>query len=71
MQKDWINFLFTSGNTTTIRHYHTTLGFPSLLSVNVFFCGKTLCPDYKEKWAALLQSTVKPMLKEGSIFGVL
>jgi hypothetical protein len=44
---------------------------PSLLHVReTFFCGNRLCADYKEKWAALLSSTVKPMLQEKSLFGI-
>jgi hypothetical protein len=44
---------------------------PSLLHVReTFFCGSRLCVDYKERWAALLASTVKPMLKGKSLFGI-
>lgn len=70
-QKEWINFLFTSSDPIVIKRYHAAGLGPSLLHVReTFFCGNRLCADYKAKWAALLASTVKPMLKEGSLFGV-
>jgi hypothetical protein len=40
---------------------------------STFFCGsnpKVLCSDYKEKWAALYTTWVKPMLADGSLFGI-
>ena len=71
LQADWVNFLFTGADPTVLRSYHKETGMKSLLAVRgAFFCGNKLCPDYKQKWATLLESTVKPMLADGSIFGV-
>ena len=71
LQADWVNFLFTGADPAVLRSYHNATGISSLLAVRTaFFCGNKLCPDYKQKWATLLESTVKPMLADGSIFGV-
>lgn len=71
LQADWVNFLFTGADPTVLRSYHKETGMKSLLAVRgAFFCGNKLCPDYKKNWATLLESTVKPMLADGSIFGV-
>jgi acetyl esterase/lipase len=70
-QSQWINFVFTSADPLVIKRYHQAGMGPALLHVReTFFCGSRLCVDYKERWAALLASTVKPMLQEGSLFGV-
>ena len=70
-QSKWMNFLFTSADPLAIKRYHRAGMGPSLLHVReTFFCGSRLCVDYKERWAALLASTVKPMLKEKSLFGI-
>ena len=70
-QKGWLNFLFTTDNATTIRAYHSAGLGPSLFAVrSTFFCGSQLCADYETRWAALLNSTIRPMLEEGSLFGV-
>lgn len=70
-QSKWMNFVFTSTDPLAIKRYHRAGMGPSLLHVReTFFCGSRLCVDYKERWAALLASTVKPMLKEKSIFGI-
>jgi hypothetical protein len=71
LQQSWVNFLFTTADPAVIRSYHNSTGIASLLAVRTtFFCGNKLCPDYKQKWATLLKTTVAPMLAEGSIFGV-
>ena len=70
-QKGWLNFLFTTDNATTIRAYHSAGLGPSLFAVrSTFFCGSQLCADYEAQWAALLNSVIRPMLEEGSLFGV-
>ena len=52
---------------TTIRRYHSAGGGPSLFPVqSTFFCGPLLCPDYKQRWAKLLASTIRPGLASGS-----
>ena len=73
-QKGWLNFLFTSTNATTIRQYWEHAAIPGMLHVRpTFFCGDreaVLCPDWQQRWAAQLVSTVQPMLAEGSLFGI-
>jgi hypothetical protein len=77
-QKDFINYLFTSPNASEIRRYHAAGLGPSLYHADtVFFCPDPvghsrlmLCPDFKEKWAVVLASTIRPMLQEGSLFGI-
>lgn len=70
-QSKWMNFVFTSADPLVIKRYHRAGMGPALLHVReTFFCGNRLCADFKEKWAALLASTVRPMLQEKSLFGV-
>lgn len=70
-QQQWVNFLFTSADPVVIKRYHAAGQGPSLLHVgDTFFCGNRLCADYKEKWAALRDSVVRPMLKEKVLLGL-
>ena len=59
---------------TTIRRYHGSSpggGGPSLFPVqSTFFCGPLLCPDYKQRWAKLLASTIRPGLASGALMGL-
>ena len=65
------NFLSTSANTTTIRRYRAAGGGPALFPVHsTFFCGALLCPDYRQRWASLLASTIRPGLADKSLMGL-
>ena len=69
-----MNFLFDCQDPVWIKDYHAAGMGPSMLNVeNTFFCGthpKVLCPDYEAKWATLYSTWVKPMLADGSLFGI-
>jgi hypothetical protein len=69
-----MNFFFTSINATTIQQYWNTSAIPGMLHVRpTFFCGGrevVLCPDWQQRWATQLASNVRPMLAEGSLFGI-
>lgn len=73
-QRGWLNFLFTSSNATTIRAYHAAGLGPGLFHVRAtFYCGGklvVLCDDWEQRWQALLDTQITPLLDEGAIFGV-
>lgn len=70
MVKGWVNFLATT-NHAQIARFHTAKAGSSLFSLqSTLFCGPLLCPDYKTKWRALLNSTIEPGLADGSLMGV-
>eukprot|EP01043_Picozoa_sp_COSAG02_P097113 COSAG02_NODE_33355_length_501_cov_0.902985_1_plen_159_part_10 len=77
----WMNFMLTEYDPLTIRRFHAAGLGPSLFMVRYsLFCGAgsqppptgpaRLCPDYEARWTALLNTTIRPMLAEGSIMGV-
>jgi hypothetical protein len=67
----WVNFIFTSSDPALIRQHHAAGMGPSMIHVrSTFFCGASLCPDYESKWSTLLNTTIQPMLDEGSLMGI-
>jgi hypothetical protein len=77
----WMTFMLTEYDPATIRKFHAAGLGPSLFMIRyALFCGQgseppptgpaRLCPDYEARWAKLLNTTIRPMLAEGSIMGV-
>jgi hypothetical protein len=76
-----MTFMLTEYDPATIRKFHAAGLGPSLFMIRyALFCGQgsqppptgpaRLCPDYEARWAKLLNTTIRPMLAEGSIMGV-
>jgi hypothetical protein len=76
-----MNYMFTASDPAIIRKYHKAGMGPSLFHIRfALFCGHgsqpeptgpaMLCPDYESRWKKLLESSIRPMLAEGSIMGV-